>query len=169
MLNSSGILYLSSEVLVSNTVHKTQFNCLSFALSWELQAGGIFWLKLLGPWFLKLDIHVWSVLPKLFFYFVSVSHFSNRGGKTVLPQTGTETVQKQILVGEFSKHHCSKVQGVKLWCPVLCLEPTLHPQPEAQHCSFNLLTLDESLSCCVSPFPNNIAIRLIFTFLTATQ
>lgn len=67
MFNSSGILCLSFEDLVSNKVHKTQYNCLSFGSSLELQVGGVFWLKLLGPWFLKRDVHVWSVLQIFFF------------------------------------------------------------------------------------------------------
>lgn len=58
MLNSSGILDLSFEALVSNKVHKTQYNYSSFGLRLELQTGRDFWLKLVGPWFLKLDVHV---------------------------------------------------------------------------------------------------------------
>lgn len=49
MLDSSGILCLSFEDLVSNKVHKTQYNCLSFGSSLELQIGGVFWLKTPGP------------------------------------------------------------------------------------------------------------------------
>lgn len=57
-----------------------------------------------------------------------------------------------------------------LSCPKTCFarRPCLRTELEAKCLSYNLLTLSKSLSCCVSPFPNNIAIRLIFTYLRVT-
>lgn len=175
MLSSSGILWL--QLCLKTWFLISKWNSTQLLIFW-LKIGTAAWgvplVKTAGPLISQTGcshlvgtLEFFSCLPQFPICKREVVRLSDS-------QTGTvKLFRNKYWWDNFQNSTQSKVWGVPSKPPMskdICFarRPSLHTELEAGHLSYNLLTLSKSLSCYVSPFPNNIAIRLIFTYLTVT-